>query len=172
MSTPTLTGFGTFDPISSGASRPSGAGMEVDRNGLEILERDECLLLLRSATLGRIGLTANALPIVLPVNFWFDGEQILVRTGAGTKLEAATRNAVVAFEVDDIDRLDHTGWSVVVTGRAREVRDQAELARLNAAPLARWAPLGRGSIVAIEPELVSGRRIHPGRSVRPGREDR
>jgi uncharacterized protein len=142
---------------------PTPASTEVDRNGLEILGREDCLLLLGSATLGRIGVTVNALPVVLPVNFWFDGEQIYIRTGPGTKLEAATRNAVVAFEVDDIDPLYHSGWSVVVTGRVHAVIDEDELERLRPAPLARWAPIGDGQVVAIDPELVSGRRIHPGR---------
>jgi hypothetical protein len=47
--------------------------MEIDRNGLEVLSRHECLRLLGTATLGRIGVTSDALPTVLPVNFRFDG---------------------------------------------------------------------------------------------------
>jgi uncharacterized protein len=150
------------DPVSAWAARAVLAGQEIDRNGLEILDREECLLLLSRPTLGRVGLTVDALPIVLPVNFWFDGQRILIRTGEGTKLDAALRNAVVAFEVDEIDPVEHAGWSVVVTGRAREIDDPDELARLRHAPLARWAPKGDGRVVAIDPELVSGRRVHPG----------
>jgi hypothetical protein len=134
---------------------------DVDRNGLVMLERDECLRRLGSATLGRLGLTSGALPAVLPVNFWFDGEQILIRTSAGTKLEAATRDSVVAFEIDEIDPVSHTGWSVMVQGMARHVTDPAELERIRDLPLARWAPGGGGHIVAIRPEIVSGREIHP-----------
>ena len=83
--------------------------MEVDRNGLEVLSRDECLRLLRTATLGCIGATSDAMPTVLPVNFRFDGRQILIRTGAGTKLGAATDNAVVA----DCDELRQPGARLV-----------------------------------------------------------
>jgi nitroimidazol reductase NimA-like FMN-containing flavoprotein (pyridoxamine 5'-phosphate oxidase superfamily) len=90
--------------------------MAQDRNGLEVLDRDACLELLSSATLGRIGVSAGALPVVLPVNFCLDAERIVLRTGEGTKLDAASRNAVVSFEVDEIDPLFHGGWSVVVTG--------------------------------------------------------
>jgi len=133
--------------------------MEIDRNGLEVLDRDECLRLLSTATLGRVGVTTGALPTVLPVNFLLDGERILIRTGEGTKLRAATDNAVVAFESDDFDPLYHSGWSVVVTGVAREVTDPGELESLKSAPLARWAPRGNGRIVAISTEVVSGRRI-------------
>jgi nitroimidazol reductase NimA-like FMN-containing flavoprotein (pyridoxamine 5'-phosphate oxidase superfamily) len=136
--------------------------MEVDRNGLEVLGRDACLRLLATATLGRVGISSGALPSVLPVNFRFDGRQILIRTGVGTKLDAAVDNAVVAFEVDEIDPVEHTGWSVMVTGVARELTDPGELAAAQVPPLARWAPGGEDRVIAISTELVSGRRIVPG----------
>lgn len=136
--------------------------VEVDRNGLEVLERDECLQLLARATLGRIGVTSGALPTVLPVNFWLDGDRIVILTGEGSKLMAATRNAVVAFEVDDVDPMYHAGWSVVVTGVAREVTDPDDLAALRRAPLTRWAPRGNGRVVAISTDMISGRRIAAG----------
>jgi nitroimidazol reductase NimA-like FMN-containing flavoprotein (pyridoxamine 5'-phosphate oxidase superfamily) len=132
-----------------------------DRNGLEVLDRDACLRLLATATLGRIGVTSEALPTILPVNFWFDGEQILVRTGAGTKLHAATSGAVVAFEVDEFDPLYHSGWSVVVTGPASEVTDPLALERHRVRRLPHWAPAD-GHVVAIDPAIVTGRRIIPG----------
>jgi uncharacterized protein len=136
--------------------------MEVDRNGLEILDRDECLRLLDHATLGRVGVTTQSLPSVLPVNFRLAGDRIVFRTGTGTKLAAATRNAVVAFEVDDIDSVQHTGWSVMVTGVARPVVDPEDLARLNGLGIARWAAGGDGHVVEVSLEIVSGRRIPPG----------
>jgi uncharacterized protein len=135
--------------------------VEVDRNGLEVLGRDACLDLLATATLGRIGVSSGALPSVVPVNFRFDGRQILIRTGVGTKLDAAVANAVVAFEVDEIDLVAHTGWSVMVTGIARELTEPGELATAQTPPLARWAPGTDHRVIAISPELVSGRRIVP-----------
>jgi nitroimidazol reductase NimA-like FMN-containing flavoprotein (pyridoxamine 5'-phosphate oxidase superfamily) len=137
-------------------------GMEVDRNGLEVLSRDACLRLLATATLGRVGVSSGALPSVLPVNFRFDGRQILIRTGTGTKLDAAVDNAVVAFEVDEIDSVAHTGWSVLVTGMARELTDPGQLAAAQTPPLARWAPRDDHRVIAISTELVSGRRIVAG----------
>lgn len=136
--------------------------MEVDRNGLEVLDRNECLRLLATATLGRVGLSSAALPTVLPVNFCLAGDRILIRTGGGTKLDAATRNTVVAFEADDFDSIYHSGWSVVVTGVAREVTDPADRAALRHAPLTRWAPQPDEHVIAISTELVSGRRIPAG----------
>jgi hypothetical protein len=137
--------------------------MEVDRNGLEVLDREVCLKLLATSTLGRVGCTSGALPMVLPVNFRLIGEEILFRTGIGTKLDVATRNAVVAFEIDHMDPMSHTGWSVLVTGLAREITNQFELDGLPVDFIPRWATADAGRVVAISTELVSGRRIVPGR---------
>lgn len=136
--------------------------MEIDRNGLEILGREECLRLLATATLGRVGLSSGALPYVLPVNFRLVGDDVVFRTAPGTKLEAATRNAVVAFEVDHVDVMCHEGWSVMVTGVARAVEDPDELAALGADRIPRWAPGPDGRVVAISTDLVSGRRLVAG----------
>lgn len=138
--------------------------MQVDQNGLEVLDREQCLALLRTATLGRVGLSSGALPTILPVNFHLDGDRILIRSGAGTKLDAALRDAVVAFEADDFDPIDHSGWSVVVTGVAHAVTDPEELAAIRRMPLARWAPAGDEHVVAISLEIVSGRRLDRVRS--------
>ena len=136
--------------------------MELDRNGLEVLDREESLRLLGTAALGRIAVTSAALPLVLPVNFRFDGRQVLIRTGAGTKLDAATDHAVVAFEVDEIDPATESGWSVVVTGVARELTDPVALSELADRPLTRWATGDADRVVAISIDLVSGRRTATG----------
>ena len=133
--------------------------METDRNGLEILDRAECLRLLATSPIGRIAVTIGALPVILPVNFLLDGERILIRTGGGTKLDAATRDAVVAFEADHVDFYSHTGWSVCVTGRATELRDEGELARARDLPLAHWTQNGASHVVVVSLDLVSGRRL-------------
>lgn len=132
--------------------------MEFDRNGLEILAREECLRLLAACRLGRLAVSSGALPIILPVNFLLDSDRILIRTSPGTKLDAAVANAVVAFEVDDFDVFSHTGWSVTITGLAREVTERTELSRAETLPIPHWAPAD-GHLIAISIDLISGRRI-------------
>src|SRR4051812_6943273 len=100
-----------------------GLEVEIDRNGLEVLDREECMRLLSTVHLGRVAITSGALQVILPVNFRVLDDRIVFRTGCGTKLDAATRGAVVAFEVDTMESLDHRGWSVVVTGVARQITD-------------------------------------------------
>lgn len=56
-------------------------------------------------------------PSVVPVNYAFSEEGIVVRTDEGAKLEAG-RQRRVAFQVDEIDAETHLGWSVLVRGHA------------------------------------------------------
>ncbi len=134
--------------------------MELDRNGLEVLSRAECLDLLGRVSIGRVGCSTGALPTVLPVNFVVDGESVVIRTAPGSKLDAATRHAVVAFEADDIDPVYHSGWSVLATGMARAITDPDELERVRRLPLAPWgASSSDAAYVRIGAELLSGRRL-------------
>ncbi len=130
---------------------------------LEVLSRDESLRLLASVPVGRIVYTSGALPAVQPVNFVLDDGAIVIRTGAGSKLTAALRNGVVAFEADVIDADTRSGWSVTITGRVREVTEATEVARLRDV-VRPWAPGAKGHILKIATEVVTGRRISAGRS--------
>jgi nitroimidazol reductase NimA-like FMN-containing flavoprotein (pyridoxamine 5'-phosphate oxidase superfamily) len=132
--------------------------MEIDRDGLEVLDRTECLRLLRGTGLGRIAITSGALPVVLPVDYAMDGESIVIDTGRGTTLDFGTTGSVVAFEVDNLHEHGHCGWTVMVTGIAQEV-DGPELERLS-----RLLSDEQGEdderIIRISSELISGRRTH------------
>ena len=110
---------------------------------------------------GEVGTEADATAIerAVPVNFALVGDAIVLRTAAGSKLEAALANAVVAFEVDSIDPLYHTGWSVLVQRVASEVVDPSERERLRAARLRPWADHDRDRFVRICTDMVSGRRL-------------
>lgn len=132
-----------------------------DRNGLEILSAEECLLLLLRSPIGRIAFTHQALPAVQPVNFVVDSGAIVLRTAAGSKLEAASHNAIVAFEVDDYDLDYHRGWSVTVVGRAELVTDPEDIRRMERLPLRPWASGERDSFIRIPIRVIHGRRILP-----------
>jgi len=131
----------------------------VDRNGLASMSAEECLRHLRAEIMGRVGVTWDVLPVILPVNYVVDGDRIVLRTAPGTKLCAALSHCVVAFEVDGFDSVGHEGWSVLVRGPAREVTDEAELAHLRTLPLRPWANESADHFVVIDIELLSGRRV-------------
>jgi nitroimidazol reductase NimA-like FMN-containing flavoprotein (pyridoxamine 5'-phosphate oxidase superfamily) len=121
------------------------------------IERTECLRLLRKGTLGRIVYTVDALPAVRPVNYVLEDESIVIRTDSASKLAGGARPEIVAFEVDDIDDKTGAGWSVVVTGPARAITDEGEIARVSKLPLHPWVVDGDGRYVRISCEIVAGR---------------
>ena len=130
-------------------------------SGARELTREECLALLPTMPVGRLVYSDRALPAVVPVNFVLDGGQIVGRTGAGSALAAAVRGSIVAFEVDDFDRDARNGWSVTVTGQARQVVDPVELDRLSLLELEPYAG-GRDHFLVVPVQLVNGRRVGAG----------
>jgi nitroimidazol reductase NimA-like FMN-containing flavoprotein (pyridoxamine 5'-phosphate oxidase superfamily) len=123
------------------------------------LDHDECLRLLAESTIGRVVFTDAALPAAQPVTYLLDDEEIVFRTGGGSKLAAATRNAVVAFEVDQIDVTARTGWSVLGIGEAYEVVVPGRLAELAERMPDPWAPGRTAHTIAIPLQRLTGRRL-------------
>lgn len=131
-----------------------------DAVGLEVLSKAECYRLLGGASVGRIVFTEQALPAIQPVSYGMRGQSLVMRTTVGSKLAAATRNAVVAFEVDQFDN-DHlrSGWSVVAVGHASEITDPTELSVARAMELRPWALDMSEHYIRVDVELISGRRV-------------
>jgi nitroimidazol reductase NimA-like FMN-containing flavoprotein (pyridoxamine 5'-phosphate oxidase superfamily) len=127
--------------------------------GLEPIPREECMALLRTRGVGRVGLRIGDDPAILPVNFAVLGEDVVFRTDPGAKLAAAVLRTKVAFEVDQTQPFSHEGWSVLVVGHAEEVRDRETLAAVEQLPLRPWAEGVRDQVVRIRSEQVTGRRI-------------
>ena len=128
--------------------------------GLEVLDTAQCTSLLHLQRVGRIGLGGET-PLVLPVVYALLEGDIVFRTAPGEKLIAAVMHRPVAFEIDDYDLENHTGWSVIVVGTASEIVHPKELERANALGLVPWAGEVRDRFVRITPTTISGRRIHP-----------
>ncbi len=133
--------------------------MIVDE-GLELLDEDEARELLSIGEVGRVGVTIGAMPAIFPVNYRVIDGAIVFRTSPGSKLSAAAAGAVVAFEVDDYQLVDRSGWSVLAVGSAEVVHDPTLVSRALAAGLEPLAGAAhRTTIVRIEPTFISGRRI-------------
>jgi hypothetical protein len=128
---------------------------------MEVLGHAECMRLLWSHQVGRVGFVDEGSPTILPVLYRLHEGKVVFRSAVGAKLDAALRHAPVAFEVDGWDEQLHIGWSVLVLGSAQQVEDSEteknldELGRLAAwvhgpHPM-RW--------VEILPNQITGRRI-------------
>jgi nitroimidazol reductase NimA-like FMN-containing flavoprotein (pyridoxamine 5'-phosphate oxidase superfamily) len=125
------------------------------------LTPSECYELLEQATVGRIGVSIDALPVILPVHFTLLDDAVIFRTRPGTKLDAATNGAVVAFQADETEALEQESWSVLVQGVAREVTDPDELARVKLLPMVAWPGSRDGDRwVRIRSGKASGRRFY------------
>ena len=131
------------------------------REGGELVEltRSECLGLLADGLIGRVVFTDHALPTVQPVNYLLDGEEIIFRTANGSKLAAATRNAVVAFQLDEFDMITRSGWSVLGVGEAYEVVDPARLTELADLQTDPWVCGHDVHTLSIPLTIISGRRL-------------
>jgi uncharacterized protein len=134
-------------------------GHPTDHAGLETLPFDTCLRLLASVPVGRVGFYSDGELVVLPVNHALDGQDVVFRTAAGSKLSAAEGLSLVAFEADDYDQQTRSGWSVLVNGRAEVVYDETEVQRLSGHGLHPWVTtVDRPFWIRIRPTSVSGRR--------------
>jgi nitroimidazol reductase NimA-like FMN-containing flavoprotein (pyridoxamine 5'-phosphate oxidase superfamily) len=115
--------------------------------------------LLAGASLGRIVFTQHAMPAIRPVNHLVDDKTVIrSHLGAAITGRAAGDGTVVCYEADDIDPVRHTGWSVIVTGMARLVRDPAAVSRYQQL-LRPWADGQMDYVIAIEPQLIIGLRL-------------
>jgi hypothetical protein len=124
---------------------------------LGVLDREECLRLLSTRSVGRLAYVARAgVPDIVPVNYVVTGGQLLIRSGSGPKLQAAERTDTVAFEVDDVDERTRSGWSVVVTGRLSVVPLTESSAGALPEP---WATGPRRHLMRLQLGRVSGRRL-------------
>ena len=124
---------------------------------VEELSEDSCWELLKLESFGRLAVSSENRPQIFPVDYYADGADILFRTAAGTKLRDLIANEVVAFEVDLRSKAE--SWSVLVSGVARVVTDDAEIARADRAPLPSWIPVAPYVYVKIAATSVHGRRF-------------
>jgi uncharacterized protein len=140
---------------------PQSSDNEVDNGGVDEIDAAECWRLLATQPVGRVAIIVGHYPLVFPVNFAVDGQQIVYRTGVGIKLHSLNRSNVT-FEVDEIDPVHRSGWSVMVKGAAHEVdveRHSEMAGRVEVGGAAPWAPGRRDHLIRIVADQISGRRI-------------
>lgn len=126
---------------------------------VDALSRDDCLNLLAVARIGRVGVHTGALPAIFPVDYALTANGIVFPTTRDGKLAAATNAAVVAFQADDAEPEQQSGWSVMVVGVAKAIAEARELAAARALPLRGLATANADHYVRISVDLVSGWRM-------------
>jgi nitroimidazol reductase NimA-like FMN-containing flavoprotein (pyridoxamine 5'-phosphate oxidase superfamily) len=131
---------------------------------LQEIDREECLTLLQSQSMGRLAVADHGAypPHIVPVNFIVEGDHVIFRSNFGLKFQLSVlAEHSVSFEADLVDAEGHMAWSVVVQGRA-ELLGQEEIDALPYGVwLHPWAPGERNEWVRIVPYTVTGRRVRP-----------
>jgi hypothetical protein len=74
-------------------------------------------------------------------------------------LDAARRDAIVSFEIDQLSAADGTAWSVLVQGLAKVVDVSAQTASARPSGSGPLVPEPGASLVRIRTGVLSGRRF-------------
>ncbi|GLX16610.1 hypothetical protein Slala02_10500 [Streptomyces lavendulae subsp. lavendulae] len=150
----------TVDDL-TGASAQRVAGRSTARRDsvLVPLDETECRRLLNTCGVGRIAVFTPEGPAVLPVNYLIAGSDIAFRTAA----EAVTARAAgteAAFEIDNIDDVTASGWSVLAVGELAAVTGPHEIHHLNTTARSHpWAGGPRDHWMKLTPVRITGRRL-------------
>ncbi|MGW2248724.1 helix-turn-helix domain-containing protein [Kitasatospora sp. NPDC001660] len=148
--------------LGGGHDVPSGRARANARVLLEELDPAACWAKLAPGGVGRVVFTRPHGLVALPVNYQVLDATILYRTTSDSDL-AETTGQEVAFEVDQLDEVFATGWSVLVNGTAATVtgEDVVHWFEQHADPHP-WAGGGdRNTWVRIRPTGITGRIIRP-----------
>jgi nitroimidazol reductase NimA-like FMN-containing flavoprotein (pyridoxamine 5'-phosphate oxidase superfamily) len=139
--------------------------MTYARRVLEELDEAECLRLIASGGIGRIGFSGRYGPTVMPVNYQLYDGSIVFRTAQDSATDEDLRTGIanaeykVAFEIDDFDTAARTGWSVLIQGSAHHVESEAERASVAGAGDDPWPGGDRELFLRITPMRITGRRV-------------
>ena len=124
------------------------------------LSPEKCEELLRASIVGRVAFGTADGPRITPVNYVTAGDAVVFRTAPESELGRHAGGSRLAFEIDHFDYETHTGWSVMVQGRAEVVTDPAEVRRLKQVWAPRpWAEGSRNLYVRIPWTELSGRSL-------------
>jgi hypothetical protein len=126
----------------------------------QVLDSARAIGLLASVDYGRVVFSLKSRPTIRPVNHLVDEGRVIICTRLTSAISTAvdpTDGVVVAYEADSIDPQTRTGWSVVVTGRAYSITDPGQVLRYER-QLHPWVNHA-DTVVAIEPEIITGLRI-------------
>jgi uncharacterized protein len=127
-------------------------------DGMESLSIPECERLIDQGGIGILALCGVEAPILRPINFMLQEGRVILRTGIGQILEASQGAEPASFVVCKTDGLEHTGWSVVITGR---LMDHSEMVGVPYLPIRPWARAEKNNFVGLSVDTISGRRIAP-----------
>jgi len=129
-------------------------------NDVQVLEVHECWALLRSSSLGRVGVaTGDGGVDIFPVNIVVDHGTLVFRTATGTKLDLIDAASRVCVEADHTDPETGIAWSVVAQGPADVVSARSDLWDAFGLEVDPWQVGRKPFFVRVTPTSLTGRRF-------------
>lgn len=120
--------------------------------GFQTMTAVECRRLLAASDIGRVAVSAGALPYVLPVQYSLRDDHLLLRTPGHHEVSDSIDGQVVGFEADEIDLEHGVGWCVSVTGTVHVVHGA-----VMEHPVHRW--FSDGVVLALDTDVIVGHRV-------------
>lgn len=129
------------------------------KNSQELSE-EECMSLLARSMIGRLAVVVDNYPVIFPVNYAMDCNMITFRTDPGTKFDAA-QYGNVSFQVDQMEALGRSAWSVLVRGTVTvpDTTDPDVVQHLQQLGIVPLAPGDKPLWVQVVPHRITGRRV-------------
>lgn len=149
--------------ISTSPRGPSSGGT------LREMTVEQCWEHLSRCTVGRMAYNDRDGPVVVPLNYCVADGRIFVRTASYDQLAIHLPHQQAAFEVDQVDEHAHSGWSILLRGRAEHVvvgLGGPSTGWPNPAP---WPEGVRRMTFSLLPREITGRILTPS-AIRPGPE--
>ncbi len=130
------------------------------RNGLlRELSTEECWAHLTAHSLGRIAYVDRDGPLILPFNYLARDGLIWLRTVSYSSLAIHLPGQQAAFAVDHADEHQHTGWSVLVRGRAEHTPGVHPAVPEGGPDPTPWPEGLRSMVFCLTPTAVTGRAL-------------
>lgn len=123
------------------------------------LDDAECWERLASKKVGRIAWCGADGPQLLPVNYTVDEHAIYFRTRGDSPVAKSLYESTALFEVDDVDELLETGWSVLARGEATYISNRGDRPRGPGREPEPWAPGPHEVYIRFVVRGVSGRQV-------------
>ena len=118
----------------------------------EPIPAQQCWELLKTVSIGRLALCVRALPAILPVQYYLDGDKIALCVGHYQVPGQSITDTVAAFAADAIDTSTSQGWAVQVLGKLAPPQSMS-------GPNECGQRAG-GQVIHLTPATIAGQRLH------------
>ena len=120
---------------------------------------EQCLAQLGRAQFGRIALTLQAVPVVVPVRYALSDGGTILFTVSVDQLREALHGTVTTLQADGFDEASGRRWSVIAVGTTRrvEVSDGIGLREIASLSVPDATAVEQDTVFRLDHQILSGR---------------